>query len=87
MDPMGTIFFRCQLSFNSPSCPKVPASAEFAWRANDKAGNGSYRHKKGNIQRSPVELGSLSHDLQGFIHLRWVVLARFLRTINGPPRW
>ena len=28
------------------------------------------------IQRSPVEVGSLSHYLQGFIHPRW--LARFL---------
>ena len=28
------------------------------------------------IRRSPVEVGSLSHYLQGFIHPRW--LARFL---------
>ena len=25
-----------------------------------------------DIRRSPVEVGSLAHHLQGFIHLRWL---------------
>ena len=33
------------------------------------------------IRRSPVEVGSLSHHLQGFIHPRW--LAGFLKSTVG----
>ena len=33
------------------------------------------------IRRSPVEVGSLSHDLQGFVHLRW--LAGFVPSTVG----
>ena len=36
------------------------------------------------IRRSPVEVGSLSHYLRGFIHVRWV-FAGFLPSTVGTP--
>ena len=37
------------------------------------------------IQRSPVEVGSYPHYLQGFVHPRW--LAGFLPSTVPPIRW
>ena len=37
------------------------------------------------IRRSPVEVGSSSHYLQGFIHPRW--FSRRISAINSRSRW
>ena len=64
-----------------------------AWRRAIAGGNGVMRGWDSRllmegIRRSPVEVGSLSHYLQGFIHPRWLFRIsepsiNYLNTFDG----
>ena len=81
---IGWLFFLVKPSLNppkiSPTCPRIVGPSATFQRAGGRFPEKNARYPPGypnillmaEIRRSPVEVGSLSHYLRGFIHPRWL---------------